>query len=80
MKAVINASARLIFSGRRSDHITPLLVQLHWLRVSERIDYKLCVLVYRCIHDMAPEYLASSFQRVSDATTRDIYVRQQHHH
>jgi len=70
LQAVINAAARLILSGRRRDHITPLLVQLHWLRVPERIEYKLCVLVYRCLHGMAPEYLANSFQRVSDVTTR----------
>ena len=63
--------ARLIFSGCQCNHITPLLVQLHWLRVPQRIEYKLCcVLVYHCLHEMAPEYLASSFQRVSDVTTR----------
>ena len=69
LQVAINASSLLI-SGRRCHHITPLLVQLHWLRVSERIEYKLCVLVCRCLHDMAPEYLVSSFQRVSDVTTR----------
>ena len=68
-QAVINAEARLILSGRRRDHITPLLMQLHWLRVPEKIEYKLCVLVYRCLHGMAPEYLACSLQRVSDVTT-----------
>ena len=70
LQAVINAAARLILSGRLRDHITPLLVQLHWLRVPERIEYQLCVLVYRCLHGMALEYLASSFQRASDVTTR----------
>ena len=70
LQAVINAAARLIFSWRRCDHITLQLVQLHWLRVPERIEYKLCVLVYRCIHDIAPEYLISSYQRVSNVTTR----------
>jgi len=70
LQAVINAAARLILSGRRHDHITPLLLQLHWLRVPERIEFKLCVLVYRSLHGMASDYLASSFQRVSDVTTR----------
>jgi len=70
LQAVIDAAARLILSGRRCDHITPLLEQLHWLRVPEKNKYKLCVLVYRCLHGMAPKYLANSFQRVSDVTTR----------
>jgi len=40
------------------------------LRVPERIEYKLCMLVYRCLHGMADDYLASGFQRVSDVDTR----------
>ena len=44
-------------------------MQLHWFRVPERIEYKLYVLVYRCLHGMATEYLVSSFRRVSDVTT-----------
>jgi len=39
------------------------------LRGSSR-PYQLWTLVYRCLHGMAPEYLTSSFQRVSDVTTR----------
>jgi len=51
-------------------HITPLLVQLCWLRVPENTKYKLCVLVYRYLHGTAPEYLTNSFQRASDVTSR----------
>jgi len=43
MQSALNAAARLIFNLRRSDHITDALVSLHWLRVSERIDYKIAV-------------------------------------
>jgi len=32
--------------------------ELHWLNVHERIEYKLGVRVYRCLHDQAPRYLA----------------------
>ena len=35
-QAVLNAAARLIFSWRSQDHITPRLMQLDWLRVHER--------------------------------------------
>ena len=52
---------------------------LHWSRVPERIEYKLCVLVYRCLQYTAPEYLANSFQRVSDVTTRRHLRSAQHH-
>ena len=57
MQSALNAAARLIFNLRPSDHITDALVSLHWLRVSERIDYKIAVLTYRVLHGAAPLYL-----------------------
>jgi len=35
---VINAAARLTAGPRRFDHIRPLLIDLHWLPVPERIQ------------------------------------------
>ena len=49
LQSVMNAAARLVFSARRSEHTTPLLRELHWLQVPERIQFRLCVLVYRCL-------------------------------
>ena len=40
LQLVQNAAARLITGTRRSDHITPVLAELHWLPVSFRIDLK----------------------------------------
>jgi len=37
LQSVLNAAARLIFSARKSERISPLLRELHWLRVPERI-------------------------------------------
>jgi len=31
--------------------------KLHWLDVPDRIEYKLCVMVYRCQHGQAPRSL-----------------------
>ena len=58
LQSVMNSAARLVFSSSRYDHITPLLRQLHWLKAAERIDFKLTVLVYKCLHGTAPSYLA----------------------
>jgi hypothetical protein len=70
LQSVINTAARLIFSARRCDHVTPLLAQLHWLPVRERLDFKLCVLTYRCLNGTAPAYLARDFMRVSSVESR----------
>ena len=54
-QSVLNAAARLIVRKRKFDHITPTLRDdLHWLPVDKRIEFKLCLLVFKCQHQMAP--------------------------
>ena len=57
LQSVQNASARLIYQLRRSDHISDALISLHWLRVPERLEYKITVLVYKALNGLAPRYL-----------------------
>ena len=66
LQSVLNAAARIVFSARSSDHITPLLRELHWLKITERIQFRLCVLAYRCMHGSAPQYLAETLHLRSD--------------
>ena len=59
LQSVLNAAARLIHRRRKFDHVSPLLKELHWLRVPERITFRLAVLAYRCQHDKVPRYLTA---------------------
>ena len=52
-----NTAARIIMRKSKDCHITPVLKELHWLPVAVRIKYKIAVMVYKCLHDMAPQYL-----------------------
>ena len=70
-------------SSPHYDHISSLLVDIHWLRMAERIQYKLCVLVYRCLHGSAPCYLQQtvcpvasmeSRRRLRSVTSSDLMV------
>ena len=63
---MINATVRLVCSARNYEHITPLLRDLHWLPLSERIKLKVGVLVFRSLHGTAPLYLANELCRVAD--------------
>lgn len=69
LQSVLNASARMIFQLRRFDHITDALASLHWLRVPERIQYKIAVLTYKVLNGTAPRYLGP-LVRVSDLPGR----------
>ena len=42
LQSVINAAARLTVGAQHHDHITPLLADLPWLRIPQRVQYKLC--------------------------------------
>jgi hypothetical protein len=52
-----NIAARIVTYTPRTAHITPVLMQLHWLPVQARIEYKICLLVFKCIIGQAPPYL-----------------------
>jgi len=67
---VLNAAVWLIYWRRKFDHVSLLLEELHWLRVPERITIRLAVLAYRCQYNMAPRYLATQLNRVSNVGHR----------
>ena len=43
-------------------HITPVLVNLHWLPVEQRIQYKPLIQVYKALNGLAPEYITDLLQ------------------
>ena len=72
-------SLLLIFGLRRSEHISPVLISLHWLRIPERISFKLAVLTYRAIHGAdrvisSPVSLASQTCRHDDDCVRPALI------
>ena len=66
----MNAAARTITGLPRSAHITATLANLHWLRAPERIAFKLAVLAFKCLNNMAPRYLRNQFRRIADLPSR----------
>ena len=70
LQLALNAAARLIYRRRKFDHVSPLLKELHWLRVPERITFRLAVLAYCCQHNTAPRYLTTQLQQASNVGYR----------
>ena len=69
LQSVLNASARLIFDLRRYDSVTAALASLHWLRVPQRVQFKVAVLTYKTLHGTGPQYLGP-LVRVADLPGR----------
>ena len=65
----IPPTMRLVFRLRRYGHITDALAILHWLRVPQRVDFKIAVMAFRVLHGLAPPYL-DQLVRVADLPGR----------
>ena len=58
LQRIQNQAARILTKTPRRDHITEVLIDLHWLRIEERIVYKLLILTFKALIDRtAPLYL-----------------------
>ena len=64
LQRVQNAAAWLVFDLGRFDHVTPSLIQLHWLPVIYRVKFKLCCIIHAIHHDRSPTYLTETLQAV----------------
>jgi len=60
-------AVRLVTGTRCSDHISPVLRQLHWLPVRQRVDFKVATLVHQTLSGISPPYLAYDCRLVADA-------------
>ena len=70
LQRVQNMAARVITFTPRREHISPVLRSLHWLPIHRRIEFKILLLVYLCLHDIAPQYLAEML--TTHAATRSL--------
>jgi len=52
-----NSIARIVTGTRRSEHITSVLTQLHWLKIAQRIEYKVALLTFKALTTSKPDYL-----------------------
>ena len=52
-----NRAARLIYQVSKRTSAIPLIRELHWLPVQQRIEFKILVHVYNCVTGSAPTYL-----------------------
>ncbi len=57
LQLVQNSAARVLSRTPINEHISPVLQQLHWLPVKYRVEFKILLLTYKALHNLAPQYL-----------------------
>ena len=59
LQLVQNRAARIVTFTKKYEHITPSLIDLHWLPVDYSIIYKISLLVYKAINGFSPSYISN---------------------
>ena len=59
LQLVQNRAARIVTFTKKYEHITPSLIDLHWLPVEYRIIYKILLLVCKAIKGLSPSNISS---------------------
>ena len=57
LQRVLNCAARIVFKSNKYDHITPLLKELHWLPIEQRIKFKILLITFKALNKQAPSYI-----------------------
>ena len=73
------ASIYGLYGTKRRETILPYLKKLHFLPIRQRISFKICLLVFKCINNIAPNYLKDMLklreQRRRSSRLDDDYFR-----
>ena len=80
LQRILNTAARIVSLKPKFEHITPVLKDLHWLPVSQRIRFKVLLLMFKAYHGLAPSYLCEAvkpycpvyFTRSSEKKLADV--------
>ena len=70
LQLIQNAAARAVTRTRKSAHITPVLKSLHWLKIPQRIHFKIISLTYNALQFGQPSYLHRLLEVQNSCNTR----------
>ena len=63
LQLIQNFACRIITGSQKYDHVTPLLHQLNWLSVNEILQLRDSVMAFKCVNNLAPDYLCIKFKK-----------------
>jgi len=70
LQLILNSSPRAVSETPKFAHITPVLESLHWLKIEQRIQFKVAFITYKVLQSEQPSYLHSHLNVQSNRTTR----------
>ena len=78
LQSVQNSAARLVYKINNYDRhsITNIIRSLHWLRVKDRITFKVLLIVHKSLLTIAPLDIQDIFLRSNSERTQKLEIRQ----
>jgi len=70
LQLILNSAARAVSQTPKFSHITPVLKSLHWLKIEQRIQYKVLSITYKTLQSGKLSYLHNLLNVLSNRLTR----------
>ena len=62
LQVIQNRACRTVLGLKRKDAVSEHLQHLHWLKIEQRIEFKILLLVFKSLNNLAPTYLSELIQ------------------
>ena len=70
LQLILNSTARAVSKTPKFSHITPVLKSLRWLKIEQRIQYKVISITYKTLQSNEPTYLRELLHTERNRNTR----------
>jgi len=76
LQVIQNRACRIIFGMKKRENVDHRLQELHWLKVKERIEFKVLLLIFKSVKGQAPDYLNEliTFNNDSGCRRRSLHI------
>ena len=76
LQRIVNRSVRFIFDLKRRTHVSPFAAKAHFLPIFYRIQFKVCLIAFKIINGMSPDYLSEGLEMFQPTTNINLRVGQ----
>ena len=74
LQKVQNAALRMIFGLKKREHLSEYYKKLHWLKIEQRVYYKIILMAFKCINGIAATEL---IEKIVNFRNRDKLILSQ---
>ena len=81
IQKVQNVAAKIACGGaKKYDHVTPILKELEWMNIKNKVNFDICVFIYKIVKQLLPDWLfevptVGELQIRSTRQSSDLFVK-----